>query len=62
MVDQWNTLTEMKMKHNMNEMLESLASIRLLQPNYRKRKNNTCKDERELNFGRKGNRKQYSTE
>ena len=59
---QWNTPTEMKIKQDMNETLESLASIRLPQPNHGKRKNNTCKDERELNFERNGNKKQYSTE
>ena len=59
---QWNTETETKRKEDMNETLESLASIRLLTPNHGKRNNNTIKDERELNFERNGNRKQYSTE
>ena len=59
---QWTTPTETKMKQDMNETMESLASIGLPQPNHRKRNNNTCKDERELNFERNGNRKKYSTE
>ena len=52
---QWTTPTETKTKQDMNETRESLASIRLPQPNHSKRNNNTCKDERELNFERNGN-------
>ena len=59
---QSTTPTETKIKQDMNETMESLASIRLPQPNHRKRNTNTCKDERELNYERNGNRKQYSTE
>ena len=59
---QWTIPTETKRKQDINEMLESLALIILLQPNHGKNNYNTSKDEREVNFERNRNTKQYTNE